>query len=234
MRPALVLACVGALACVSERDLGSHALAGGPTKPDGAPDRGSASGDGGSGDGGSVREGGGVEPRGDSGHDGKIFFVSEGFVAGDLGGLAGADQTCTAEARAAKLGGNYRAWLSTIMVNAKDRISGTGPWRMTNGKVVFRSAPNGDLLDNFPSVTAKGEDLFGISNNRVWTGTNRQLTVTKNGDTCADWTSGSSSTRGSIGQLISIGGEWTDYRDIDKNPEARPCTERLRLYCFEE
>src|SRR5688572_4505059 len=68
------------------------------------------------------------------------FFVSStgSGMAGNLGGLAGADKLC--QGRAAKGGagnGTWRAYLSTSTpdVNARDRI-GKGPWQNVKGVVI--------------------------------------------------------------------------------------------------
>ncbi|CAN5925601.1 hypothetical protein BH11MYX4_BH11MYX4_06590 [soil metagenome] len=228
MRRWPLFACCALAACITERDLGGHARGDGLTGPDGGALEGGAS------------EGGVVPPRVDGGHDGKIFFVTKGLYTGDLAkqggaasGLAGGDAICTAEAGAARLGGVFKAWLSTSAENAKDRIALVGPWHMTSGATVFAAGPITGPED-FPRYAADGEDLFFANDARAWTGTNRQNKVTDNGDTCASWASSRPSDKGSFGGITYIGGEWTDYRALDQTPETRACSERLRLYCFEQ
>ncbi len=73
------------------------------------------------------------------------FFITSTNAGkgGDLGGLAGADAHCAALAKAAGAGNRqWRAYLSTATVHAKDRI-GAGPW--FNAKGVQVAANVADL-----------------------------------------------------------------------------------------
>ena len=66
------------------------------------------------------------------------FFVTSQNPGsgGDLGGLEGADAHCAALAQAAGApGGDWRAYLSTGEVDARDRI-GSGPWANAIGETV--------------------------------------------------------------------------------------------------
>ena len=170
-----VLFVAALLGCVTVQDLGSHAQLpeGGAGDIDASP----------------PAEGGIVIPE-DSGHPGKIFFVTDGQFTGALSGLQGADQLCTKEARSAGLGGVFKAWLSTSSENAKSRIAAVGPWRSVGGTIVpFPAASVVGTPKDFPRYTAKGNDLFFTNEPNVWTGTKADGTVNTNGDTCAGWTS---------------------------------------------
>ena len=69
----------------------------------------------------------------------------------------------------------------------------------------------------------------------MWTGTKLNGTLNDNGDTCADWTSSLPNVRGGYGDFNQIGdGRWTDSRALDRTSETSPCSERLRIYCFEQ
>ena len=69
--------------------------------------------------------------------DGLSFFVtSQTSKTGNLGGISGADATCTTLAAAAGAGDKvWKAYLSTTTENAKDRI-GKGPWFNAKGTLV--------------------------------------------------------------------------------------------------
>jgi hypothetical protein len=89
------------------------------------------------------------------------FFVTSvgAGIGGNLGGLDGADAKCKmlAMAVSAELGAkNWKAYLSTATVNARDRI-GTGPWRNQKGEVIAENltqlhdqGANGTLNTTWP------------------------------------------------------------------------------------
>jgi hypothetical protein len=211
-RCVLLLSCVSfaaALGCVSVQDLGSHAL----------------------------QDGGGTIPP----NPGKIFFVTGGLYTGDLAtqggaasGLAGGDSICMAEARAAGLGGVFKAWLSTSDESAKTRIAPVGPW-LAPGRPLpsFPLPAVSDPPLDFLRYDANGADLFFEPERRVWTATTAIGLLNANGATCTGWTSSLGSVRGSHGDFLqAVAGRWTDLRDLDMKSETSPCSDRLRLYCF--
>ncbi len=206
-----------ALGCVTEQDLGSHAPAG----EGGAPGI----------DAPATTEGGGPV---------KIFFVTDGRYGGDLGaqgaaasGLAGGDNLCNTEARAANLAGVFKAWLSTPTESARSRIAPVGPWRLVDGTIVFEG-PSVGQPRVFPRLTGSGVDLFFSNDTQVWTGTNQDGQLSINRETCAAWTSGLANVKGSYGSLTRIGGAWTDDQGFDTTSLSSPCSSRSRLYCFEQ
>jgi hypothetical protein len=195
--------------CVSVQDLGSHAL----------------------------QDGGGALPP----SPGKIFFVTSGLYTGDLAsqggavsGLAGGDSICMTEARAAGLGGVFKAWLSTSGESAKSRIAAVGPWSAPGRPLP--SFPLASVTDpplDFLRYAADGSDLFFEAERRVWTATTAIGTLNPNGATCTGWTSRLGNVRGSHGDFLQgVAGRWTDLKDLDMKSETSPCSERLRLYCF--
>ena len=68
-----------------------------------------------------------------------FFITSAGPGKGaDLGGLKGADAHCQSLAKSAGAGNRqWRAYLSTDKVNARDRI-GKGPWKNAKGEVIAK------------------------------------------------------------------------------------------------
>nr|WP_306262904.1 hypothetical protein [Pararhizobium sp. IMCC21322] len=123
-----------------------------------------------------------------------ITSVNPGNGA-DLGGLAGADTHCGALAEAAgATGKTWRAYLSTDVENARERI-GKGPWMNAKGITV---ALNVDDLHSDNNKLSKENSLDetgavvngrGDSPNRhdILTGSNADGTLV--GDACSFWTS---------------------------------------------
>ena len=66
-------------------------------------------------------------------------FITSTTSHGDFGGLAGADSRCQDRALAVGMGMNWKAWISTTTVNAKDRVLGAGPW-VDNGMTLCLEA----------------------------------------------------------------------------------------------
>ena len=131
---------------------------------------------------------------------------------GDLGGLAGADAHCAALAKAAGAGNRqWRAYLSTATVHAKDRI-GAGPW--FNAKGVQVAANVADLhsdnnkLSKENSLTEKGAVVNGRGDkpnqHDILTGSN--LDGTSSGLTCNNWTSSGDDATATVGHHDRQGG----------------------------
>jgi hypothetical protein len=125
-----------------------------------------------------------------------FFITSAGPGDGaNLGGLDGADAHCQKLAAAVGAGGKtWRAYLSSSMVNARDRI-GSGPWHNAKGELI---AGNLDELHGEANKISKQTGLTeggGMVNGRgdtpnmhdILTGSNADGTVAA-GMTCSDWT----------------------------------------------
>lgn len=128
--------------------------------------------------------------------DMSFFITSVGPGDGaNLGGLAGADAHCMSLAEAAgATGKTWRAYLSTIDTDARDRI-GSGPWVNANGVTIAVSLAdlhsdanqiNKDtgLDENGMAVKGRGDDP---NQHDILTGSNAD--GTKAAETCDDWTS---------------------------------------------
>ena len=120
---------------------------------------------------------------------GKRLFVTRGAYPGaieidELRGVPAADKICNMRAKAAEVGGNWIAWLSTSSTDAIDRVSSLGPWHFVNGPMVF---------ENHAQLYA--EPLYALDHDergdrvypaQIWTGTyagGKRAT-----ETCDDWT----------------------------------------------
>jgi hypothetical protein len=161
------------------------------------------------------------EAGADAGTTKRVFVTSTDMTA-NLGGLIGADLLCTQRAFAAKLGGTYRAWLSTNTTNAVTRITGAGPWSLTTGGVAVTRAQ----LTKSPLTRRIDRDESGVQRSGlVWTGTDSNGTFLD--DDCNDWTTASTAGHAATGDSKSTSDAWT---------AAVPsgCNAQRRLYCFEQ
>jgi hypothetical protein len=157
---------------------------------------------------------------------GKRVFLTRNTYKGNLGGLSGADAICAAEASDAGWIGTVKAWLSDSTQDARDRITGVGPWRLPNGVPV--AIDTIDLLDG-SIFTPINQDASGSyhENGPVWTGTSEN--GTRLPETCSDWSSlGGSGVIGS--SSATLGGDWTDPGNYLNNCQQQ----EARLYCFED
>ncbi|MGH8690462.1 MAG: hypothetical protein ACREUS_05475 [Burkholderiales bacterium] len=127
-----------------------------------------------------------------------FFITSAGPGKGaDLGGLDGADRHCQALAKAAGAGQrDWRAYLSTDKVNARDRI-GKGPWRNAKGEEVAGSVDDlhaNSRINKQTGLDEKGQMVNGRgdSPNRhdILTGSSRDgRAISGDRDmTCGNWT----------------------------------------------
>jgi hypothetical protein len=158
---------------------------------------------------------------------GKKVFVSSVAYNGNLGGLAGADAKCQARAAAAGLAnsGNFKAWLSTTTVDAKDRLTSNGPWVRVDGVKIADNKTDliGGTLFTAINVTETGAYVTGAN---PWTSTNANGTKNTANGTCIDWLSSLNADHGGAGMENSVR-EWSLYG-------YGACDLLLRLYCFED
>jgi len=142
-----------------------------------------------------------------------FFITSAGSgKGGDLGGIAGADAHCSALAKAAGAGNRqWRAYLSTDTVHAKDRI-GAGPWVNAKGVTVATSVADlhsdNNKLSKENSLTETGAVVNGRGDkpnqHDILTGANLDGTTTKL--TCNNWTSSGNDATATVGHHDRQGG----------------------------
>jgi hypothetical protein len=151
-----------------------------------------------------------------------IVFVTSAFSSADLGGIAGADAMCAAEAAANDLDGTYVAWLSTGFVDARDRLADASGWVRPDGLPVAATVNDlvaGRLL--YPiNIGADGAARAG----NVWTGTDVAGGLEPDSD-CGAWTVAASGTA-TAGRAGSGPVSWT------ANTSSIGCGRTGRLYCF--
>ena len=131
------------------------------------------------------------------------FFVTStgtGASGGNLGGLAGADQRCQNLATAAGLPGSaWAAYLSTSLVNARDRI-GPGPWYNWSGTLI---AIDVATLHANGLAAAAALDEFGnpVPSDRhdILTGASQSGSLHPLGANCGDFQTSSASSYTAVG-----------------------------------
>ena len=168
-----------------------------------------------------------------------MFYTTTVYEPAALGvpSLATADGYCAARAAAGHLGGTkWLAWLSTSSVNAASRLSDTGGWLRTDGKLFATDLTS---LITAPYLTSAGTvyypprvDEFGseaASPTTPTTGTHVDGTASA-GQTCNDFTDPTQpspllgeTTRSSVG--------WTENQ-TDPAGSCGPSLE-FPIYCFE-
>ncbi len=156
-----------------------------------------------------------------------VFVTSTLHTGGSLGGVEGADAICQGRAEAAGLAGSYRAWLSVLGNDARDRLAGARGWLRTDGKPFARDLQQvlaGEFF--FPPVTDESGNEVPVPD-YVWTGTTADgVAYDVDGTSlCSGWTEDLAEGFSGIGGLGAGAGWWTDYA-------FQPCTATARLLCF--
>lgn len=209
----------GLLACSSTDGGGDAGTGGGAGTGGEAGSGGNAGTGGGSGTGGEAGTGGGVGPS-----EWRIFRTATTQNA-DLGGIEGADAICAAEASAAGLQGEFKAWLSTVSLPVFDRVTrANGPYVLVDGTIVANGWD--DLVDG--SILAPiNLDAGGVVRaGEVWTGTLAIGGASFLGDDCAAFTSGTTGVA-LCGATDSTTSTWTENI-------TPACSTLLGLYCIEQ
>jgi hypothetical protein len=146
-----------------------------------------------------------------------FFVTSSNPKGGNLGGLAGADATCQALAKAVGSTKTWRAYLSTSTVDAKSRI-GNGPWFNAKGQQIAANVADLHSANNkitaATALTEKGTSPNYLAGNPpaptaqplqhdIMTGTKED--GTKDADTCRDWTVGNADAKAMLGHADRLG-----------------------------
>jgi hypothetical protein len=156
-----------------------------------------------------------------------VFVTSTSHVAGDLGGLVGADAICNQRAAEAGLPGTYVAWLSDAANDAVDRLGNARGWVRTDGWPFVDTVA--DLLawrTYYPIIYDENVDTVALAT-RVLTATesNGQGSDTT-GLYCGNWTDPNDATN--VFPVGRIGGGhrfWTEY-------VGAGCADDGHLFCF--
>lgn len=180
---------------------------------------------------------GGPTPVGDTTANPRFVFVSSvAYMAGELGGVDGADAKCQALASNAGLPGTYRAWLSGQAGSPSTRFRRDGgPFRLVDGSLVAESwgALTGSALRHAidrtetggppPPVTA----YHSIAGPVAWTSTVERGYSAPAG-TCGDWSDPASTGPAPVcGHVISQE-QWS------ASSSCGGCNATAPIYCFEQ
>lgn len=170
---------------------------------------------------------------GDAG-GGKRVFVSSTVMNGDLGGVTGADGKCQKLANDAKLGGTWRAWVSTPASTAGSRFTPSlVPYVRLDGVMVAASfaemTGQGKLLAPIKVDETKATVIADASGKvLVWTNTGVAGDSQDTNLNCGGW-SALGSAKAIVGDALKADNEWTTV--VSAFPA---CTSPLRIYCFEQ
>lgn len=160
----------------------------------------------------------------------KIVFVSSQKYAGNLGGLAGADDKCNELARGASLTGTFKAWLSSSSESAASRLSHAGvPYFLTNGTRIannWSDLVDGGLLAGI-HLTERRDSV--PAEQSAWSNSvaSGAVASTLPGATCAGFSSSSSAMMAATGGVDFVGTAWSQRT-------KKACSVPQRLYCIEQ
>jgi hypothetical protein len=181
-----------------------------------------------------------------------LVFISSSKFTGRLGGILGADAKCQAHARAAKLPGTYKAWISDS--------SGSSPARsFTRSRVPYRLVDGTLVADNWDDLTdgtldaqisrdEYGDPLprltRGVSYWWVWTATRTDgsaMTASSfGGGFCTapgprDWESENASGYQVGAGFNGLGSTRNDILGLAWTADGtQPCNLDAHLYCFQQ
>ncbi|MBT8464664.1 MAG: hypothetical protein KJO57_08265 [Deltaproteobacteria bacterium] len=161
----------------------------------------------------------------DAGVTERRIFRTDTTQNANLRGIDGADAICAAQALAAGLEGEFKAWLSTIASPVADRVTqGSGPYVLVDGTRVADDWS--DLVDG--SILAPIDlDAKGIARSgEIWTGT-LATGASFLGSDCAAFTTDSMGVTGLCGASSATNATWTENI-------TPACSTRLGLYCIEQ
>ena len=161
----------------------------------------------------------------------KTVFVTKASFKSNLGGLAGADAKCQAEAddpASIVPTGTYLPWLSDGHDSPDTRFTKSShPYVRPDGKKIaenYTDLTGGSILNTI-SIDATGH--AGVYD-QYWTGTNANGTSFNMKNTCNAWESiPSEPVYGMTGHTTKKSTSWTSYRGYY-------CKRAYRLACFQQ
>lgn len=154
-----------------------------------------------------------------------IMFVTSRQYPTRFQPLEVADEKCNDAAEAAGLPGEYRAWLSTAAIYARDRLKGARGWVRPDG------APFADTIDDItagriftpPLIDEWRHEVHSDEVDLVATGTSA-LGYNDPGMNCNEWANDIAATV-TAGVMDATGDFWTSF-------SAANCGRPMRIYCF--
>lgn len=153
---------------------------------------------------------------------GKVAFVSSTVQNGALGGVAGADATCTALAAGASLPGPFIAWIADGTTDPVSRLDPSPGWEDTNGNPI--AADLADLTDGTLLSNLQTDENGAPHSTFVWTNVASDGTARGPQD-CGDWQLGVGTSTGRQGYSQAVDQTWTDASLVG-------CNVSRAIYCF--
>jgi hypothetical protein len=166
-------------------------------------------------------------------HHGKTVFVTNSLTNGHLGGLAGADAMCQAEAdepASIVSSGIYLAWISDGEESPDTRFTkSSDPYVLPDGTNIADSyvdLTDGSILHPL-NIDATGNT---IGFQEFWTGTISDGTSAPSSVTCNGWTADPEGIvyYGMAGRTNQTSGAWTSFAG------RTGCPKQKRLACFQQ
>jgi hypothetical protein len=158
-----------------------------------------------------------------------IAFVTDGTHDGALGGIAGADAICQAEADTNNLPGTYRAWISddSGVSPASRFVHATGKYVLVSGTVIADNWT--DLTDGllYSAIERTASGDFAPSS-AAWSNTTDDGEMIDPPQTCNNWTSGASFDAGNVGDVLASTA-WSQALI-----GSFSCDWQWRLFCFQQ
>ena len=175
-----------------------------------------------------------------------VFATSQAFVAGELGGLSGADDICRKLAVSAGLSSSYAAWLSDDTGSPVSRFpENAGPYVLIDGTIVannWTDLTSGTLrhpIDLNEMGGPPAHSTESVTSEAVWTDTTANGTLSATifpaGGSCNDW-SDPMGTTVVFGSIEFSTKDWSEVGGESSGPGLAPtvCESSAALYCFEQ
>ncbi len=161
-----------------------------------------------------------------TGCESKTAFVSSQISSGNLGGISGADATCTSLASSAGLSGSYLSWLADGTTSPALRFAQASvPYVLVDGTVIADDWS--DLTDGSLDAAISLTELSQTVSSSVWSNVQFNGTSAGFGLECGGWASSSSGLITFTGASSATSSAWT-------NGGLDFCSGSNRIYCFEQ
>jgi len=174
----------------------------------------------------------------------KHVFVSSALYTADLGGAAGADKKCQALAKAAGLGGAFRAWIGDATGSPSTRFERSPhPYVLVDGSVIASdwAALTTDLpLHHAINLTETGHTPpsgpIACAGNpgRAWSNANADGTPSNPSGPCADWSSSIDSIPQGLNHFMGTVGTTDGHWAASCTSWGPACGWQFPIYCFEQ